>query len=63
MNSDGYKMPMTDEEKRIIEELLADCSPTVQSIINAHNMFTIPPSSDETESDEEDSREEEDDGC
>ena len=43
MSSDGgYKLPMTDEEKRIIEELLADCSPTVQRIINAHNMFTIP---------------------
>ena len=53
---------MTDEEKRIIEELLADCSPTVQRIINAHNMFTIPPPSYDTESDEEDdSSEEEDD--
>ena len=62
MNSDGYKLRMTDEEKRIIEELLADCSPTVQSIINAHNMFTIPPPSYDTESDEEDdSSEEEDD--
>ena len=50
---------MTNEEKRIIEELLCDCSPTVQRIVNAHNFFTIPPLSDETESDEEDSSKEE----
>ena len=62
MNSDGgYKLRMTDEEKCIIEELLADCSPRVQRIVNAHNMFTIPPPSYDTESDEEDSNEEEDD--
>ena len=63
MNSDGgYKLCMTDEEKRIIEELLADCSPRVQRIVNAHNMFTIPPPSyNDTDSDEEDSSEEEDD--
>ena len=59
MNDDVCKIPMTNEEKCIIEELLCDCSPTVQRIVNAHNFFTIPPPSDETESDEEDSSEEE----
>ena len=45
---------MTAEEKLIIEQLLADCSPTVQSIINVHNQFTIPPPCEE----EDDNREE-----
>ena len=52
-------MPMTTdhEEERIIKELFADCSPTLQKIImNAHNKFkfTIPPPSDENESNQED---------
>ena len=52
----------TDHEEewnqRIIKELFADCSPTVQKIImNAHNKF-IP--SDEKESNQEDSNGEED---
>ena len=42
---------MTAEEKHIIEELLAGCSPTVQSIINADNKFTIPPPSEEGKND------------
>ena len=45
---------MTTEEKHVIEELLADCSSTVQSIINAHNQFNIPPPSKEGENDDED---------
>ena len=48
---------MTAEEKHIIEELLADCSPTVQRIVNAHNQFTVPPPS--KEEDDEDSSEDE----
>ena len=53
------KKPMTAEEKLIIEQLLADCSPTVQSIINAHNKFTIPPPCEEEESDDDDDNREE----
>ena len=45
---------MTPEEKHVIEELLAGCSPAVQSIINTHNKFDIPPSSKEGENDDED---------
>ena len=44
---------MGAEEKRIIEELLAGCSPTVQRIVNAHNWFTIPPPSEKEENDDE----------
>ena len=40
---------MTAEEKHIIEELLAGCSPTVQSIINPDNKFSIPPPFEEGE--------------
>ena len=40
------------KEKRIIEELLAGCSPIVQRIINVHNRFTIPPPSEKEENDE-----------
>ena len=43
---------MTPEEKRVIEELLAGCSLTVQRIVNTGNKFSIPP---EEESDEESS--------
>ena len=43
---------MTPEEKHVIEELLADCSPTVQRIVNTGNKFSIPP---EKERDEESS--------
>jgi len=50
---------MTAEEKSIIEQLLANCSPTVQSIVNAENKFTILPPFDDEESDEEDSSDEE----
>ena len=39
---------MTAEEKRIIEEVLVGCSPTLQRIVNAHNKFTIAPSSGNT---------------
>ena len=56
-------MPMTTdhEEERIIKELFADCSPTLQKIImNAHNKCAIPPPSDENESNQEDSNGEED---
>ena len=49
---------MTPEEKLIIEQLLADCSPTVQSIVNAGNRFTIAPPCYDEESDEEYSEEE-----
>ena len=49
------------EEERIIKELFADCSPTLQKIImNAHNKFIIPLPSDENESDQNDSNGEED---
>lgn len=51
---------MTAEEKLIIEQLLANCSPTVQSIVNAENKFMIPPPFDDEESDEEYSSDEED---
>ena len=44
---------MSAEEKRIIEELLTGCSPTVQRIVNAHNWFTIPPPSEKEENDDE----------
>jgi len=47
--SDYHKMLMTTEEKSIIEQLLANCSPTVQSIVNAENKFTILPPFDEEE--------------
>ena len=62
-NSDSSKIPMTTDHEeewnqRIIKELFADCSPTVQKIImNAHNKF-IP--FDEKESNQEDSNGEED---
>jgi len=52
---------MTAEEKSIIEQLLANCSPTVQSIVNAENKFTIFPPFYDEESDEEGSSDEEDD--
>ena len=57
-------MTTDHEEERIIKELFADCSPTLQKIImNAHNKFTIPHPSDENESNQEDSNgEEEGDG-
>jgi len=51
---------MTAEEKRIIEQLLSGCSPTVQRIVNVGNKFTIPAPFDEEESDEECSSDEED---
>ena len=51
---------MTAEEKCIIEQLLANCLPTVQKIVNAENKFTIPPPFDEEESDKEDNNGEED---
>jgi len=50
---------MTAEEKCIIEQLLANCSPTVQRIVNAENKFTIPLPFDEEESDKEDKNSEE----
>ena len=54
-------MTSDHEEERIIKELFAHCSPTVQKIImNAHNKFTIPPPSDENESNQENSNGEED---
>ena len=54
---------MTAEEKLIIEQLLTDCSPTVQNIINANKMFTIPPPpcEEEESDDDDDNREEESD--
>jgi len=53
-NDDDHnnKLPMTAEEKLIIEQLLAGCSPTVQSIVNVGNRFTIPPPFDDEESGE-----------
>ena len=59
-NNDDHKMSMTAEEKRIIEQLLAGCSPTVQRIVNVGNKFTIPPPFDDEESDEECSSDKED---
>ena len=54
-------MTTDHEEERIIEEMFADCSPTVQKIImNAHNKFIRPPPSDENESNQEDTNGEED---
>jgi len=50
---------MTAKEKRIIEQLLAGCSPTVQRIVNVGNKFTIPAPFDEEESDKEDNNGEE----
>jgi len=50
---------MTAEEKCIIEQLLAGCSPTVQRIVNVGNKFTIPPPFDEEGSDKEDNNGEE----
>ena len=47
---------MTAEEKRVIEELLTGCSPTVQRIVNTGNKFSIPP---EDERDKESSGTEE----
>ena len=45
---------MTLEEKHIIEQLLADCSTTVQSIVNVGNKFSIPPPLDDVDSSGED---------
>ena len=44
---------MTPKEKHVIEELLTGCSPTVQSIVNTHNKFDIPPPSKEGQNDDE----------
>ena len=44
---------MIAKEKRIIEELLVGCSPTLQRIVNAHNKFTIAPPSEERGNDED----------
>ena len=57
--SDDHKSPMTTKEKCIVEQLLANCSPTVQRIVNAENKFTIPPPFGEEESDKEDNDAEE----
>jgi len=54
---------MTTEENRIIEQLLARCSPTMQRIVNVGNKFTIPPPFDEEESDKEDNNGEEELPC
>ena len=59
-NNVDHKMPMTAEEKLIIEQLLAGYSPTVQRIVNVGNKFAIPPPFDDEESDEECSSDEED---
>jgi len=52
VNNNNHKIPMTAEEKLIIEQLLVGCSPTVQRIVNVGNKFTIPPPFDDEESDE-----------
>ena len=40
-------MPMTTEEKPIIDELWAGCSSVVQKVWNAENKISIPALSDE----------------